>query len=243
MSVHKLIIILVNYKMKKKYIFVLCPPYQGSTIITHLINNKNVSTFADITINYESQALYEKYGCVDYKQNKWNPEYNLDMNIVKKIFDEHLDENCNIYLEKSPPNICRAKIFEDYFSQFGDVIFVISIRNPYSTKYGAKKWITHAEQQKFNIENLKNVIVTSYEECCNNTYVLIDKITKGIPELGPIDDNAENKKARTSKYDVHDRATQIHNKKVDRIINKEEKNIVLREHVELMKYFGYDIIE
>jgi len=42
-----------------KYIFVLCPPYQGSAIITNLLNNSpTTSTFIDTnTWAGESQVL------------------------------------------------------------------------------------------------------------------------------------------------------------------------------------------
>lgn len=44
-----------------KYIFVLCPPYQGSTIITNLLNNSpTTSTFIDTnTWAGESQWYYK----------------------------------------------------------------------------------------------------------------------------------------------------------------------------------------
>ena len=34
--------------MKRKFIFVMCPPFQGSTVIVNLLNSSpNVSTFLD----------------------------------------------------------------------------------------------------------------------------------------------------------------------------------------------------
>jgi hypothetical protein len=225
--------------MKKKYIFVLCPPYQGSTIITNLINNDQVSSFNNISKNFESQWVYEKHGCVEYVLNRWDPNYNMDMKCIDEVFKTYLDGDKNIYLEKSPPTICRAKIFEEHFSKLGDVYFIISIRNPYSTNYNATKWLIHAEQQRYNINNLKNVIVTSYEDCCLDIDLLMSKVLCMIPELKHIN-NGTKPKNTLKKYERH---AKIHTDKVDRIIDKDEKNIILKNNVELLNYFGYKLIE
>lgn len=175
--------------MKRKYIFVLCPPYQGSTIIVNLLNSsKNVSTFLNCnTWAGESQWLYKTHGDENYKNNKWDPDYKLNMKLVDKVFNIYLDKRKEIWVEKNPPSICRAKMYQDYFSKLGDVYFIISIRNPYSTgHYDTEQWIKYAQYQKFNLENLNNLISISYEECCNNLEKVISKITNKIPELGKI---------------------------------------------------------
>ena len=89
----------------KKYIFVLCPPFQGSTIIVNLLNSsKNVSTFLDCkTWAGESQWLYKKHGDKDYEKNRWDPDYKLDMELVDKVFNIYLNKNKEIWVEKSPP--------------------------------------------------------------------------------------------------------------------------------------------
>lgn len=219
------------------YIFVLCPPYQGSTILTNLINTSpNVSSLLDNqTWPTEVQWLLEKYGDVNYRNNRWDPEYKLDMDLVNNILNKYLDNTKMIFLEKSPPTICRAKLFEEYFSKLGKVYFVLSMRNPYSTRYGAKKWIECAKYQKYNIENLENVIITSYEECCLNTEVVIKKLLDKIPELG----NIKNVKLDNDK---NEKLGIIHKDKINRVINKEEKNEILKNNIDLLEYFGYVLL-
>lgn len=225
--------------MKKKYIFVLCPPYQGSTIIINLLNSSNnVSTLLECnTWAGESQWLYKKHGDIEYEKNRWNSDYKLDMKLVDKVFNIYFNKNKEIWVEKSPPTICRAKMFQDYFSKFGEVYFIISIRNPYSTgHYGANEWIKFAQYQKYNLENLNNVISISYEECCNDIKKVISKITNKIPNLGKIINHSH------STFN-NERGDLIHSNKVERVIEKEKKNIILKNNIDLLEYFGYNIID
>lgn len=223
--------------MKKKYIFVLCPPYQGSTIIVNLLDSsKQVSTMLSYDTVGESQWLIKNHGDEMYEPNRWDPTYNTSISIIKNILDTHLDNNKSVFVEKSPPNICRAKKIQEYFSEFGEVYFIISIRCPYSTKYSAEKWVKYAEYQKNNIEELDNIIVTSYESICQNLDGFISKIKEKIPELNDIR-NRDNKNVN------NERGKQIHSGYINRIINKQEKNTVLKNHVDLLHFFGYKLIE
>jgi hypothetical protein len=157
------------------------------------------------------------------------------MNKVKEIYYNYWDHIKSIYVEKSPPLICRAKMFEDYFKQFGEVYFIISIRSPYSTNhYSTEDWIKFAEYQKNNIETLENCIVTSYEELCLSTNKVIEKIKNIIPELSDI-------KNQQSNYIKTERGNPINKNNVDRVINKNYE--CLKNHKELMDFFGYEILD
>jgi hypothetical protein len=220
----------------KKYIFVLCPPYQGSTIILNLLSSsKNVSSFIGKSHWMgESHWLLKKHGDKNYESNRWDPNYNLDMNLVKKLFDIYLDDTKTIFIEKSPPTICRAKMFEEYFSGLGEVYFIISIRNPYSVRYGAEEWIKYAKFQRDNINTLNNIIVTSYEECCLDLDNVIKKIKEKIPHLGDIE-SVDNMRIN------NERGRVIHDKKVNRVIDKEKRGEVLKGELELLTFFKYKI--
>ena len=228
----------------KKYIFVLCPPQQGSTIIVNLLSSsKKVSTLMNVNRFGESQLLYESNGDITYHENRWDSNYELDMDMVKNIFDIYIDNEKTFFVEKSPPMICRAERFQEYFSKFGEVYFIISIRNPYSVNdiFNINDWVNFAKYQKKNIETLKNTIVTSYEEICLHLDNFILKIKEKIPELDDIK-NWNNTFAKND-YKKFERTKMIHGNKVDRCINKEEKTQVLKNNIELLHYFGYEIIE
>jgi len=226
----------------KKYIFVLCPPQQGSTIIVNLLSSsKKVSSLMNVQQHGESQWLYKNHGDTNYEDNRWDPNYELDMDVVKNVFDIYFDNEKTFFVEKSPPMICRAEKFQEYFSKIGEVYFIISIRNPYSLNYADKvdDWVKYAEYQKKNIETLKNTIVTSYEEICLHLDNFILKIQEKIPEL----DDIKNWDNNLAKNPTFERSKMIHDNKVNRCINKEEKTQVLKNNIELLHYFGYEIIE
>ena len=226
----------VKNQERKKYIFILCPPYQGSTLIINLLeSSNNTATFVNAPTQFgEGQWLLTQNGIIDYDQNRWNPLYEINMNLLKEIYDKYWDHSKSIYVEKSPPLICRAKQFEEYFSQFGDVYFIISIRSPYSTDhYSVEEWLKYAEYQKQNIEMLKNKLVISYEELCKETDNVINKIKQFIPELSDIK-NQSNPNIKT------ERGNKINSNKVDRIIDKNYD--CLKNHVDLLNFFGYELI-
>jgi hypothetical protein len=137
--------------------------------------------------------------------------------------------------------ICRAEKFQEFFSNFGDVYFIISIRNPYSVNntYNINDWVNFAKYQKKNIETLKNTIVTSYEEICLNLDNFILKIQEKIPELDDIKNWDNNNVVNTN----FERYKMIHGNKVNRCINETEKTPVLKNNIEILHYFGYEIIE
>src|SRR3989304_10174816 len=109
--------------MDNIYLFVLSPPYQGSTILYKLLSTSpNISTFIGDSKNWkgEGQIFLKRNGMQEFFKNRWNKNINLNMQKIKKIFDKHWDQSKLIKCEKSPPTICRAKMFEDYFKKFGN---------------------------------------------------------------------------------------------------------------------------
>ena len=222
----------------RTYVFVLCPPYQGSTIIVNLLSSsKNTSTFITApTWAGESQWLLKRHGDEKYEENRWDPNYNLNMTQVNQLFDIYLDQEKTIFVEKSPPMICRAKLYEDYFSKLGEVYFIISIRHPYAVSYNAVEWVKYAEYQRMNIQTLKNTntIVTTYEEICLDLDGFIRKIINKIPALHDIHN-------QTNSNIADERGSLIHSNKVNRIYDKESKNEILKHHTELLHFFGYEL--
>ena len=223
------------YKKKPIYIFVLCPPFQGSTIITKLLDSSEfTSSFID-TSDWAGEG--QKFiNDPLYEENKWNPNYKLDMDMVKKCYDENWNLKKNIFVEKSPPMICRAKMFEDYFSKFGDVYFIISIRSPYSSRNSIKEWLKFATYQKNNINILNKTLVTSYEEICNNKSYFIEKLINFIPELSTLKDKKYYGKKR-----LGNRFDKINNNEVDRVIDLDKKKNLLSNEEDLIKFFGYEV--
>ncbi|MBW2998483.1 hypothetical protein KY321_02995 [Candidatus Woesearchaeota archaeon] len=226
-------------KNVRSYLFILSPPFSGSTVIYKLISTSpNVSTLLN-NDNWvgEGQHLLERNGILNYQENKWDPNYNLDLNNVKKIWDKYWDLKKPILCDKSPPSICRALKIEDFFSQYGKVYFICNIRNPYACRTDAKDWVRYARFQKENIESLNNVLTINYEDLCDNLRENSDKIIRFLPQLKKLDIFCTSVpgliKGRRSKPI----------KKVNQFKDVEEKNKVLKNHIDLMNYFGYEFIK
>ena len=184
----------------------------------------------------------------------------MDLKKVKEAYDLEWDYNKPILVEKCPLLISRAQEIEAYFSKFGEVYFIISIRSPYSTdQYLNNTWVTTALAQKENIENLQNKIITTYEQICLYPELVIKKIQKKLPELDDLsleikkielkyknnknNKNNENNENNEKKTKTGERQLKIHKDKVYRIKDKEIKNKFLINHKDILTYFSYKYIE
>ena len=231
----------------KKFIFILSPPFQGSTILLNLISSSiNVTSFLKnrFTLNkglHEGQFLMSEID-KNFFKNRWDPNYKVNMKDVKNLYDKYWNKSKDIFLEKSPSTICRAEMFQEYFSKFGKVYFIILIRNPYSTNWHVDEygydtdWITCAKYQKKNLENLKNKILIKYEDLCLNTNYVIKKLNNFIPELG-------NLKIKYNNFNLIEKYHKIHTNKVDRILGVNWKNYFLKNDKEIVEYFDYNILD
>lgn len=197
-----------------------------------------MSLFRNISLNHELQWLYKNYGEINYENNRWNQNYQLNMKIVDLTLSSNLNHDMDIWVEKCPPTICRAVLYQDYFEKNAQVYFIVSIRNPYSSRNNINTWIKFAKYQKFNLENLKNTIYISYELLCSNLDSVISKINREIPglELRNIYINEKN-------TCINEKNSVIHNNKIDRILDKESKNLILKDNIKLLHYFNYNYID
>lgn len=227
--------------MQRTFVFVLCPPYQGSTLIVNLLNSSDrVSTLLGCsTWAGEAQWLYKNHGDAQYVSNRWKSTYQFDPTVLEHVLNCYMDHKKPIWVEKSPSHICRAKQLQDHFSRLGKVYFIVSIRNPYSWdgREYMNQWVTMARYQKHNIENLNNVIPISYEECCCQLDRVVTKITSSIPEIGHIFNNQLLPNPR-----MDERFQYIHDSKINRVIQKQTKNVELSRNIDLLRFFGYDLI-
>ena len=219
----------------RKFIFILCPPFQGSTIIVNLLDSsKQTSSFIN-TKAWAGESITLLKNKKKMRKKAWNTSNKFDFSLIKQKMNKYLDQNKKIFVEKSPPFINQAQLIQKYFSRYGKVYFIISIRNPYSAKNNPTDWVKYARYQKYNIETLNNTYVTSYEKLCSNLPRVIYDLKKKFPELYDI-------KSLSQKHKKNERYQQIHSDKVNRVTNKSEKTKVLLNHIKLMDYFGYKIL-
>jgi hypothetical protein len=224
---------------RSKYLFILCPPFSGSTILHKIINSSNnVSSFLNEEDSIEGQGQgFLNMFINDYEKNRHNTSYTLPVDKVKDIYDKYWDLSKSILCHRSPPFIHFSKQLEEYFSKFGDVYFICMIRNPYACRWVKEfNWLQFAKEQKYNIENLKNVCFFTYKELVEFPNNIKKKISKLLPELENIDMGINHMKL-LNEYDK--RSKKINCSFKDRILDKFNKNKILKNEEEIINSFGY----
>jgi hypothetical protein len=236
---------------EKKYLFILSPPFCGSTLLYKIISTSpNVSTLIGHN-NWVGEGQWLLINDIEdfNESNRWNPNYKLSFNKVKKCYDKYWNLNKDILCDKSPSNICRAKDIENYFSKFGEVYFIILMRNPYSCKsLQPYKWVEFAKYQKYNLENLSNKIIIYYEDLILKTEETKLKLLNFLPllksinmKIGYVPNLAQNLPSEQKIFGLKNRDKPLL-KKYLRIIGKNRKNKILINYIDLLKYFGYNFI-
>ena len=238
-------------KKENQYLFILSPPFCGSTLLTEIIStSKNVSCNNNIGLR-EGQHLPGAHNLL-FTKNRWNPNKEINWNRIKKIWSKYWDRSKSILLEKSPPNICRANNIDKVFNNSK---YICLTRDPYAQiqsnirryntniEVAAEKYISYLKYQKKNIENLENTLVISYEELTNNPVKTKEKISTFLPLLEDININL--------KFNAHN----MHQKKEMGITNLNQESIlalskdqinsintILNKEQELIKFFNYNIL-
>lgn len=181
----------------------------------------------------------------------WDPEYEVPWDKVKLAWDSAWDDDKPFRLEKSPPNILRARQMEEHFRPSS---FLAMIGNPYAFCEGcwrrnnshdlpssARFWLQCARQQRRNVEELDDVLLFTYEDLTENTSQILDRIRQFVPLPGDFDTSI------SGGFSVLGRGeTKIRNLnavKLKRLSHRSYTRInsVLEGNEELLHYFGYEI--
>ena len=243
------------------FIFLLTPPYSGSTAVAKIFLTSDKVT--SLTNRAEGQWLIK--GLSD--ENRWDPNKNINNESIKSIWLREYEikkndyPNLNYIIEKSPPNITRI---QKLIKIFPNHTLITNNRNPYafcasfinkideyqdmdnlSKKNELEKiisrWLMVSEKIiKLNNLNLE-VININYEMFSDNpkkTFELIKNKNK-LSKLN-FDIEAEIKvKNYPSQKIKNFNAEQIS------ILQSREIQVInniLNNHKELMNYFQYDFI-
>ena len=249
---------------EKNFIFVLCPPFQGSTVIYRLLNTSpNATTFLDkVAWMGEGHVLIRKNIHNNWRNNRWDPYFDINMSKVSDVYMENWDQTKKVFVEKSPTTICRAEKFEEEFSKLGNVHFIVQIRNPFTCRMPyrhphipkciiqdkrnmitqCKVWNEYARIQKNNLENLNNTYFLTYEKLCTETDSVIDELIEKFPFLGSLNKTKINKGEYKKKFSQHysgERGGNISFKSSIRG-NLEVKSDFFKRKSELLDYFNLE---
>jgi len=243
----------IKKKVESKYLFILSPPYCGSTMLTDLLSTSKSVSISNPLGTKEGQTLPEvKYLMFD-TQDRWNPKKDFDWEYIKKIWLRYWDISKPILIEKSPANILRAESIQKVFTP---IMFLISFRDPYAqcesiirrnndtAEYAANFAIKSLKTQKNNIEKLKSEkLIISYEDLTEDPMKFYDELVKYIPELHDI---VIDRKIRA--HNLNNTPMKMRNLNKDKINKLSCKeltiiNKIFMKNKKLLEYFNYEIIE
>jgi hypothetical protein len=229
------------------YVFILCPPYAGSTVLWRLMS----SSTAVSSLPGEGQFLPEVKEVM--RQSPWNPDVVLPWSRIKEVWDGYWDQSRPLLVEKSPPNLVRA---DDIVKYFHPVHFLIMVRNPYAHCEGlirrnhwspaeaAEFSMRCMRQQAKNGAELPHTLCFTYEELVANPRGISEKIQLFLPQTGALE--------HTGKFSVHSVDGVVEREIVDlnakKIGNLSANDIVainevLEKNLDVMAYWGYECIE
>lgn len=239
-------------RSEHKFLFILTPPYCGSTLLNQIIStSNNVSCNNHLGVR-EGQLLPELKDIMFYNKG-WYNDVTYDWVEIKKVWMKYWDQRKVILMEQSDANIMRVTEIKKVFN---NIVFLVMVRNPYAhieglirrngitTESATKLALRCLKYQKNNIENEEHVLLLTYEDLCDKKYDSVKKIQEFIPELGKIDVDR--------KFSAHNfmnkgkmEIQNLNNQKISNL-SREQIGIInsyLTKEKELLKYFGYSIIE
>ena len=239
-------------KTEVKFLFILSPPYCGSTLLNQLLStSKNVSCNNNLGTR-EGQLLPEVKGFM-FQKNRWNEDVKYPWKEIKKVWMKYWDQTKPILLDKSIPNIMRVKEIK---KEFNDIYFICIVRNPYAQVEGiirrnnstaedaAKFAINCLKYQKENIEKESNLLFFSYEELCEEREKTVKRMVDFLPELNDININTLFK-AHNFKTTENMAITNLNKEKIAKLSSKQLDiiNTIFKKNKSLLNYFNYSIIE
>jgi len=243
-----------------KYVFVMAPPYSGSTVLFRLLETSpHVSALPG-----EGQFLPEVRDTM--RAAPWDRTRELPWAQIRVAWKKYWNGSKPLLLEKSPPNMMRAKAIE---AAFDPAYFIVMMRAPYAHIEGlarrahvppmdlsknagraqamaraAELWLTFAEAQRETIAKRQNVVWITYEQLTQDAGGAAAKLQEFLPELGPLDTEA--------RFGVHSvegtRARELEdmNEVKRRLLTKADFEIindVLGGHTDLLAFFGYTLLQ
>lgn len=245
----------INILKKRRYhrfLFILSPPYCGSTLLAELISSSKSVSINNPFGTREGQKLPTVRKIMFEHKNRWDTSFDFDWKIIKKEWMKYWDLSCPILLDKSPPNIIRTK---SIINLFNPSYFIIFYRNPYAQceslirrhnmkpLLAAEFVLRSLEYQIQNISAIENAVNISYEFLTEQTENAIKIMTTLLPELKDIQSDQE-----FSAHNYYSKKLKIKNLNIDsinRLTNEQlqEINTVFSKKKEILNFFKYNLIE
>lgn len=246
------------------YIFIFSLNNSGTTIISQYLSANIPSCYLPKTVNNEGLNIDDVRRSIQWDK-RWDKNTPINYDIAKNIWPKLAGaENCNFFLEASPPNMVHV---EQVIATFEPKYCLFSISNPYLyvgssiNRYGirdnknreepislhnaieatTKRWITRADAQKQNVIKHPNISLKTYEQFCDNPFCYIKALS--LPDNQRMTNNREtqlNGKSTTGIKEIINMTPKylafLGAKGIEQISN------LLTEQKDLMKFYDYSIL-
>ena len=241
------------------FLFIITPPYSGSTALSGLLNSSHRTMILQET--GEGQWLIPGL-C---EKDRWCPDKEINYLSIKAVwlskFQEikRLTHNVDVVIEKSPPNMMRI---EKLSSQFKNHSFIANNRNPYANCASilyrehdvenvdseqririlsklADDWIKRSQKIRELVLRL-NIPLITYEDFCHDPSSILNKL-----ELPYGVSDTINPKAKVKVKDYKFQGIFNQNRRQISYLKKEEikhLNNILNTNEELLFFYGYHVL-
>ena len=238
-------------KAENTFLFVLAPPFSGSTLLTELIfTSRHVSVNNPYDGNLEGQKL-PSVRQIMFTKGRFDTEYDFDWRYIHKEWLKYWDLTRPVLLEKSPANIFRALSLKQFFTPSR---FIIFHRNPYahcesfmrrlnSKPEQAASFVVRCLKAQFkNIQDIPDALLLSYEFLTNHPDQVEGRLNAFLPELRGVDANR--------KFKAHNhlgKVIPIQNLNQEKIAALSAADIykineVFAPEKDLLAFFGYTLM-
>ncbi len=229
------------------YIFILCPPYSGSTVLWKLVSTSNAVS----ALPREGQFLPEVKEVM--RQDPWNPGVEFPWKEIKEVWNKYWNQDKPLLVEKSPPHIIHTAAIVEHFSP---VYFLLMVRNPYAHCEGLIRrsnmkardaaifTVRCLRRQAENAEKLNSILCFTYEELVENPESISRRIQSFIPKMGELK-HTQSFKVPSIDGNLERGIVDLNTKKIQNLSVNHLKQInsVLRENADVMNYWGYEYYE
>jgi hypothetical protein len=242
------------------FLFIVTPPFSGSTALSELIN----SSPRTMLLQARGEGQWLVPGMCE--ADRWKPDKHINYESVKAVWlkryqeAKQRDEDIEVVIEKSPPNMVRI---EKLSSEFRNFSLLASNRNPYANcssilyrnhpadalstekrqgilKSIAESWLARGRKIEGLMRKLDMPLIT-YERFCDDPSLIKTKLRLPKAVTETIDPLAT---VKVKDYPVQPIANQ-NDRQIAKLSDAELASIStkLEPHDNLLAFFGYNILQ
>ena len=240
------------------FLFIVTPPYSGSTALAELINTSHKT----MILQDRGEGQWLVPGLCE--QDRWDPKKNVNYDSVKAVWlsryqmVNRLTQHVDVVIEKSPPHMVRL---DRIVAMFRDYSLLANNRNPYANcssilyrnykalEIGHKErlailgtlaadWLERSIIIRAMIEKFDIPLLT-YEQFCDNPASVLNVLR--LPQ-GVADSINLQAKVKVKDYEPQT-ISNLNSKQIEKLTSEEINSIegLLKPNKSLLKFFGYEV--